>query len=102
MSKKPASKPMKRGKSLAVKKTEKPEASQKKHVRELSKPFEYNPPGTGQSQNSITVSTNSNNMSFYSQDGGMTGERVKVAVRIRPLMKHEKGHNHILEVEGMK
>ena len=87
-----SSKAMRRGKSMRV----------KKQNREPSRPFEYNPPGTGQSQNSITVSTNSNNLSFYSQDGGLNGERVKVAVRIRPLMKHEKGHTPILEVEGMK
>ena len=68
----------------------------------MSKPFTYNPPGTGNSQNSISVSTHSHNTSFYSQDGGMSGERVRVAVRIRPLMRHEKGHQPILEVESMK
>lgn len=41
-------------------------------------------------------------MSFYSQDGGMSGERVRVAVRVRPLMKHEQGHNNIIEVDGMR
>jgi len=91
-------KPMKRGNSMRPKKVE----EKKTHVRELSKPFSYNPPGTGETDHSVSVSTNSNNLSFYSQDGNLTGERVKVAVRIRPLMKHEKGHNNILEVESMK
>lgn len=67
----------------------------------MTKPFTYNPPGTGNSQQSVSVASQSNNMSFYSQDGGMSGERVRVAVRIRPLMKHEKGHQNILEVEGI-
>jgi len=69
--------------------------------RSMNKPFTYNPPGTGNSQNSISVSTHSQNASFYSQDGGMNGERVRVAVRIRPMMKHEHNHNNILEVENM-
>ena len=73
-----------------------------KHTRELSKPFNYNPPGTGNSQNSVSVSTNSNNMSFYSQDGGMGGERVRVAVRVRPLMKHERGHEAILDAVDLR
>lgn len=98
MSAKGVNKALKRGKSMRNKKDE----EKKVPPKEVSKPFEYKPPGTGQSQNSISVSTNSNNLSFYSQDGGMTGERVKVAVRIRPFMKHEKGHKQILEVEGMK
>lgn len=68
----------------------------------MTKPFSYNPPGTGNSQNSVSVSTHSHNTSFYSQDGGMNGERVRVAVRIRPMMKHEKNHNNIVEVESMK
>jgi hypothetical protein len=94
-----SSKKIRRGKSMKHKK----EIEEDKSPYDgPSKPYEYNPPGTGNSQNSITVSTNSNNLSFYSQDGGMSGERVKVAVRIRPLVKHEKGHTPILEVEGMK
>lgn len=56
----------------------------------MQKPFSYNPPGTGQTQQSISVSTNANNMSFYSQDGGMNGERIRVAVRIRKYMKEQK------------
>lgn len=95
------------GKSPKKVRDSKPKLTEEKktHVRENSKPFAYNPPGTSDShhsQQSISVSTNSNNLSFYSQDGGMSGERVKVAVRIRPLMKHEKGHNPIVEVENMK
>ena len=56
------------------------------------KPFTYSPPGTGNSQRSVAMSSNSDT-SIMSADGGLNGERVKVAVRIRPLMKHEKGHN---------
>lgn len=67
----------------------------------MTKPFTYNPPGTGNSQQSVSVTSQSNNTSFYSQDGGMSGERVRVAVRIRPLMKHEKGHQKIVDVEGI-
>ena len=72
-----------------------------KHRVDGGKPFTYNPPGTGNSQNSVSVISNSNNTSFYSQDGEMSGERVRVAVRIRPLMKHESGHTKIWEIEGM-
>lgn len=68
----------------------------------MQKPFTYNPPGTGNSQNSIAVSTHSHNTSFYSQNGDMSGERVRVAVRIRPLMKHESSHKNALETENMK
>ena len=56
------------------------------------KPFAYSPPGTSNSNRSVALSVNSDNSSVLSSDGGMNGERVKVAVRIRPLMKHEKGH----------
>lgn len=94
-----SNKKARRGKSMRHRK----EVEEDKYSQDgPASPYDYNPPGTGNSQNSITVSTNSNNLSFYSQDGGMNGERVKVAVRIRPLQKHEKGHNPILEVEGMK
>lgn len=56
------------------------------------KPFPYKVPGSGSSQRSVAYSQNSDNSSVMSSDGGASGERVKVAVRIRPLMKHEKGH----------
>lgn len=62
-----------------------------KKSRGPKKPFAYKVPGSGSSQRSVAYSSNSDN-SMLSADGGLSGERVKVAVRIRPLMKHERGH----------
>ena len=40
-------------------------------------------------------------MNFYSQNGGISRERVRVTLWILSLLRHEKGHMNILETEGM-